>query len=476
MTQYGTTDHVVDHTSHEHVNSHPNHNGSNHHPTHHHSTTNAHGNDGKTLQRVKSDVNGSDAAIELLRSFSSSASAYPPTTSRIPCKCGKEQSFVLCVICTVFLAYSNPHVGPAYLHPDVTAQWVAVVIIFLCAGLNLQTKALQKALYNVQFNAFVQAYNFIVVSVFVYVTTKVLVRLNIVQNKALADGLVVCACLPMAINMVVVLCHASNGDEAAAVFNATLSNLMGVFVSPLLIPLLVGVTGNVDHVAVFLSLTLKVVAPVLVGQVLHYHAPPAVQEALQRHKKVLSLVPQACLLFIIYTVFCQTFVDAQKDIADPTKTSITIHDVLQVVTLEVSILTVLMTVAWYALRRLIPNEPQLRVMGLFGCTHKTVSIGVPLINTIYHGNPSVGLYTLPLLIWNPMQLVIGSLLAPHLAAFVAREHERLGILPDSSNDASATATTLPHSTTSSVPTERDALLIDNRKQRGGPLVEEKAPR
>lgn len=54
-------------------------------------------------------------------------------------------------------------------------------------------------------------------------------------------------------------------------------------------------------------------------------------------------------------------------------------------------------------------------------------MGIPLINAIYEGNPAIGLYTLPLLIWHPMQLVIGTMLAPKLAAFVERENERLGI-------------------------------------------------
>jgi sodium/bile acid cotransporter 7 len=52
-------------------------------------------------------------------------------------------------------------------------------------------------------------------------------------------------------------------------------------------------------------------------------------------------------------------------------------------------------------------------------------MGVPLINAIYEDNPLIGYYTLPLLIWHPMQLVIGSALAPKLSAFVAREEERL---------------------------------------------------
>jgi hypothetical protein len=59
------------------------------------------------------------------------------------------------------------------------------------------------------------------------------------------------------------------------------------------------------------------------------------------------------------------------------------------------------------------------------CTFQ-VAMGVPLINAIYEDNPLVGLYTLPLLIWHPMQLVVGSFLAPRLSAWVESEKERLG--------------------------------------------------
>ena len=45
----------------------------------------------------------------------------------------------------------------------------------------------------------------------------------------------VAACLPMTVNMVIVLTKASNGDEACALLNASLGNLLGVFVTPALI-------------------------------------------------------------------------------------------------------------------------------------------------------------------------------------------------------------------------------------------------
>jgi len=98
-------------------------------------------------------------------------------------------------------------------------------------------------------------------------------------------------------------------------------------------------------------------------------------------------------------------------------------DVAQIflmIVLQFGMLCVLMMLAWVCLRILFRDEPKLQAMGLFGCTHKTVAMGVPLINAIYESNPSVGLYTLPLLIWHPMQLVVGSFVAPYVAAYVKR--------------------------------------------------------
>jgi solute carrier family 10 (sodium/bile acid cotransporter), member 7 len=85
----------------------------------------------------------------------------------------------------------------------------------------------------------------------------------------------------------------------------------------------------------------------------------------------------------------------------------------------------LMGLAWYMLKFLFREQPELRVMGVFGCVEKTVSLGIPLISSIYEGNPNEALYTLPILIWHPMQLVVGSLIVSRLAKFVESEREVL---------------------------------------------------
>jgi hypothetical protein len=61
-------------------------------------------------------------------------------------------------------------------------------------------------------------------------------------------------------------------------------------------------------------------------------------------------------------------------------------------------------------------------------------MGIPLIEAIYGHDPKIALYTLPLLVWYPIQIVVGSLAADHLKAFVKREHERLGLEAVESDD------------------------------------------
>ena len=83
---------------------------------------------------------------------------------------------------------------------------------------------------------------------------------------------------------------------------------------------------------------------------------------------------------------------------------------------------------YVAVQKLNADRPCFYNSGFaFPMLNLQVAMGVPLINAIYESDPLVGLYTLPLLIWHPMQLVVGSFLAPRLSEFVEQEKERLGI-------------------------------------------------
>ncbi len=329
-----------------------------------------------------------------------------------------KNSFLILVVLAILLAYAYPPLGSKYLYPQYTATWVAVVIIFFLSGISLKSEEFKNALTRLYFNIFVQLYNFGFVSIVVFGVSRFLVFCNIITQD-LADGMVIGSCVPITVNMVMVLTKSSNGDEASAIFNAAFGNLLGVFISPLLILLYLGQESSIDIVSVLYKLSLRVLLPIFVGQLIHMFSPTVVS-FVKQHKKKFKKVQEYCLVFIVYTVFCRTFSNDSSDTS-----AATVKDAIIMIIFQFIILTSVMAVAWLLLRLLYPSQPALRVMGLYGCTHKSVAMGIPLINAIYEDNPNIGFYTLPLLIWHPMQLVIGTFLSPRLANFVTREKERL---------------------------------------------------
>eukprot|EP00542_Grammatophora_oceanica_P020586 CAMPEP_0194049326 /NCGR_PEP_ID=MMETSP0009_2-20130614/30373_1 /TAXON_ID=210454 /ORGANISM="Grammatophora oceanica, Strain CCMP 410" /LENGTH=435 /DNA_ID=CAMNT_0038695453 /DNA_START=143 /DNA_END=1450 /DNA_ORIENTATION=- len=331
-----------------------------------------------------------------------------------------DNEFLILVVLAILIARAYPPLGADYLQPQITATWIAVVFIFIMAGLGLKTEEFTKALKQVYFNAFVQVFNFGVVSSIVFGFSRLMVEVGAL-DQALADGMVICGCLPLTVNMCLVLTKSAGGDEAAAIFNSAFGNMLGVFLSPVLILGYLGVTGDVDLLTTFYKLALRVVLPILIGQLLQKTSKHVVA-FVKKYKKYFKKAQTYALVFIVYTVFCRTFAEEENQSQ--------VGDIFLMILFQGIMLIISMVLAWLSLRLLFRSYPKLRVMGLFGCTHKTVAMGVPLINAIYENDPNVGLYTLPLLIWHPMQLVIGSALTPRLAAFVDREKERLGIVDE----------------------------------------------
>ena len=55
----------------------------------------------------------------------------------------------------------------------------------------------------------------------------------------------------------------------------------------------------------------------------------------------------------------------------------------------------------------------------FVASHKTLAFGMPLLATLFSGDPSLGLLTLPLLVLHPMQLLVGGFLVPTFQRYTA---------------------------------------------------------
>ena len=143
-----------------------------------------------------------------------------------------------------------------------------------------------------------QFYSFGVVSSIVFGVCRLLSLLDL-MSQPLIDGLVIGSCVPMAINAGLVLTAAAGGDEAAAVFHASLGNVIGIFISPLLILMyLPGSTGEVDLVQVIVELILRVLVPLIVGQLVQKFAKKC-HEFYIKHKAIFRKCSELLLVFVV---------------------------------------------------------------------------------------------------------------------------------------------------------------------------------
>ena len=78
-------------------------------------------------------------------------------------------------------------------------------------------------------------------------------------------GMIICSCLSMPTNMMVVISISSKGDEAAALFLAAIMNLLGVFVTPLLIFIYLQEAAEIDFFNTYRTITLRVLLPIVLG-------------------------------------------------------------------------------------------------------------------------------------------------------------------------------------------------------------------
>jgi len=324
-----------------------------------------------------------------------------------------QQTLLIEVSLAILFAYIYPTLGAKYLFPDITAHWIAVIVIFFLSGFSLRLEQLSTAATNYKFNIFVIFYNFVVISAVVNFVATFFYNGEVISED-LMKGMIICSCLSMPTNMMIVLTVSSKGDEAVALFLATIMNLLGVFVSPLLIFLYLKEDSDIDFVNTYKTISLRVLLPVLVGITMKNTLNGA-HEFAEEYKGTFHVLREKALVYVVYATFCATF----NDESDSTGAQIVVMAISQVILLAST-----MIIAWILLFIFFNRQPQLRVCGLFGCSTKTAALGIPLISAIYEDHPKLGIYTLPLLIWYPTQLIIGTVLSTRLSRFVDYKVEK----------------------------------------------------
>ncbi|CAM9127014.1 unnamed protein product, partial [Ectocarpus fasciculatus] len=303
--------------------------------------------------------------------------------------------FLIFVLFSILLARAAPFIGRngGPLAPTITTGYIATIIIFIISGVTMNTSQFVAAITNVKLNAFVLAYNMCFITLSLWAVSAILRTSSF--SPELLDGLVILGALPTSISMCVILTTSASGDAAAALFNATTLNLVGIFLSPLWLVGLLSVHSSISLEEVVLKLVIKVVIPLIFGQMLRYIP----HSGMQKEKKLLKRVQDICLCLIVYTHVFPCSVSPGN---------------FRVYNFSFSLsflLSLFVVVDLIYVSSLVHFESQSFGLdeaseSLYTCTHKTVALGIPLISAVYEGSDDVGLYSIPLLMYHPLQVVI----------------------------------------------------------------------
>jgi len=301
----------------------------------------------------------------------------------------------------VALAWLVPEPGAkgGSLHPELLNK-AGVSLIFFLHGLTLSLAALSAGARNWRLHLLVQACTFLLCPL---LGLLLLAGLAGQLSADLRTGLFFLCALPSTVSSSVALTATAKGNVPAAVFNATLSSLLGVLLTPLWLSVVLGAAGNELPIwDVILDLLKWLVLPLFVGQLLR----PFLGAFAMRNKARISVVDRSTILMLVYTSFCDSVQDGVWHAGG--------RALLVSALSSVVILTLTMGSVWYA-SRAFGFALGDRIVALFCGSKKTLASGVPMARLIFGAHPGLGIILLPIMLYHPLQLVVGGWLAGRFA-------------------------------------------------------------
>jgi len=316
----------------------------------------------------------------------------------------KLDPFIPALMAVVGLAvvWPDPGVSGGPLRADLLATY-GIAVIFFLYGLTLAPEHLLQSAGHWRVHLVVQ------LSTFVLFPALVLLSLPLLEGVFPPEvllGLFFLAALPSTVSSSVAMTSLARGNVPVAIFNASISSLIGVFVTPLLMAWYLHATGSSLPLRdVILKLLVMVVLPLVVGQVVR----PLVRELVARHKVVVRVADRAVILMIVYNSFCDS-------VAEGVWRG---HDVLLLGEMAAYVVALFFVV--YVIVGLVCRLMGLvvadRIAAQFCASKKSLATGLPMAGVIFGTTAQLSFLIAPLMMFHFLQLVIVSFLA---AAFAAR--------------------------------------------------------
>ncbi len=303
--------------------------------------------------------------------------------------------FVMLLIGMILLAWFVP--GIEKVLPLQTISTYGISGIFFLYGLRLNPRQMMAGIANWKLHVLVQSSTFIL---FPLLVLAVLPAMHGNDQFALWLAVFYLAALPSTVSSSVVMVSIAGGNVPGAIFNASISGLIGILVTPLWMGLFM-VSGAADFqlFPIFLELILKILLPVFVGMALHRFWG----RFAEKYKKQLGIYDKTLILIIVYKSFSSSFSEGVFD-------GVNAID-LTMVAGGVVMLFVLVYMMTGHLSKRLGFSREDKITATFCGSKKSLVHGSVFSDVLFSGMGNAGIFLVPIMIYHAFQLLVISIIA-----------------------------------------------------------------
>lgn len=318
----------------------------------------------------------------------------------------KIDAFLLAMLGAIVLAFVAPTLGTpdGPLHMGLVTT-LGIGLVFFLHGANLSPDALKAGAANWRIHAAVQGTTFLLFPLIGFAT---FFGTHALLSYEVRLGVFFLCALPSTISSSVAMTSLARGNVPAAVFDASLSGIIGMVITPMLVATVVAVGGKSFPVLpAIMDIALTLLLPFAIGQMLR----PLIARRLSANKRIINLLDRGVIVLIVYSAFCES-----------TASGLWWHYSPWVIAEIAVIAAALLALILWLTARLsrawgfaLPDE----VTTVFCGSKKSLANGAPIAKILFAGSPALGMIMLPIILYHQLQLIVCSVLARRYAARAA---------------------------------------------------------
>lgn len=308
-------------------------------------------------------------------------------------------SFTLTLVATVILASVLPCAGQfAAVVNLVTA--IAIGLLFFLHGAKLPREAIVAGVTHWRLHLLVLASTFVFFPL-LGLLLKPLASMLVTPQLYL--GILFLCMLPSTVQSSIALTAIGRGNVPAAICSASASNFIGIFITPLLVGLLVGVgAASQSPLGAIGKIMLQLLLPFVLGQL----ARRWIGGWVDRHKPMLKFVDQGSILLVVYAAFSEAVIEGLWR-------QLPLQALAGLVVFNALLLAIALGLSTFISRRCgFAREDEVAIV--FCSSKKSLASGVPMAKVLFASH-AVGMVVLPLMIFHQIQLMVCAVLAQRYA-------------------------------------------------------------